>query len=113
MQIGFARFASLLMFTVGFWYGSHLVITGRQTTANIVTAIFSALSATGALQSVLPYLSLIENGKVAGASLTAMVDPLESEDTGARPSCHIPAACCGSIDFIDVSIVLVLQRYYG
>lgn len=107
-QIGFARFVSLLMFTAGFWYGSHLVITGRESTGNVITAIFSALTATGSLQSILPYINLIEKGKAAGAGLQSLVTLIDKDTSASSLEGSTLAGCNGHIEFIEVSVPIIV-----
>lgn len=73
LQIGFIRFATLAMFVQGFWYGSHLVNTGKSSAGNILTTFWASLMATKAVEDILPFVIILEKGRAAGAGLQAIM----------------------------------------
>ena len=77
LQIGFVRFVTLGMFVQGFWYGSHLVNTGKKIPGDILTAFWAALMATQSVEQILPQLIVLEKGRAAGATLKAILVQIE------------------------------------
>ena len=75
LQISFVRFATLLMFVQGFWYGFHLVKDGRKSTGDVVTTFWSCLTATQSFEDILPYVLVLEKARAAGAALRALTHP--------------------------------------
>lgn len=73
MQLGFAKFITLSMFVQGFWYGSHLVISGQKSTGDIITTFSCALVAMSTVEHILPQLMVLEKGRTAGAALKSVV----------------------------------------
>ena len=59
-QIWFMRIVTYGMFVQGFWYGHHLVAIGDKTTGDVVTCFWSCLTATQAIEQVLPHLLVLE-----------------------------------------------------
>lgn len=73
LQIGFTRFVTQNMFVQGFWYGSHLVISGKKDPGQVLTAFWSCLMALQAVEQILPQMIVLEKGRAAGATLRAML----------------------------------------
>ncbi len=104
LQIGFVRFMTLCLFVQGFWYGNHLVTSGARTTGTVITTFWSCLTATQAIEEVLPHILVLEKGKAAGAALRTIVALIRSnrsmpEARGGQK----PTACFGQIEFRNVS----------
>lgn len=78
LQIGFVRLITLGMFVQGFWYGSHLVDTGKKNPGQILTAFWACLMATQAIEQILPQMIVLEKGRAAGATLKVMLVQMES-----------------------------------
>ena len=78
LQIGFVRFVTLSMFVQGFWYGTHLVNTGKKTPGVVLTAFWACLMATQTVEQILPQIIVLEKGRAAGATLRAMLTRMES-----------------------------------
>lgn len=102
IQNGFATFMTYTIFVQGFWYGSHLVSTGKESAGTIVTTFFSALTAAQAIQAVLPQFQVMEKGRAAGTALRLLADSF-LQDTQAD-TMTVPEICLGQIEFRNVSI---------
>lgn len=76
-QIGFVRLITLGMFVQGFWYGSHLVAIKSKTPSQVLTAFWSCLMATQAIEQILPQMIVLEKGRAAGATLKAVLTQME------------------------------------
>lgn len=105
-QIGFLRFITLVMFFQGFWYGSHLVSTGKSSAGNVLTTFWACLMATKAAEDILPFAIVLEKGRAAGANLQAI---LLEVDRGKRLSrgraiSDEPRYCEGDIEMRNVSL---------
>lgn len=104
LQIGFIRLVTLGMFVQGFWYGAHLVNTGKKTSGDIVTSFLSALMAAQALEQILPQLLILEKGRVAGATLLALRVQIErGRRVVAMAGGTSPTYCDGDIEVRNVS----------
>ena len=77
LQIGFVRIVTLGMFVQGFWYGSHLVDTGKKNPGQILTAFWACLMATQTIEQILPQMIVLEKGRAAGATLKAVLIRME------------------------------------
>jgi ATP-binding cassette, subfamily B (MDR/TAP), member 1 len=60
LQIGFVRFITTAMFVQGFWYGSHLVSTGKTSAGDVLTTFWACLMATKAIEDILPHMIVLE-----------------------------------------------------
>lgn len=103
MQIGFVRVMTLAMFVQGFWYGSHLVSSGKQSAGNVLTTFWSCLIATQSLEQILPQMIVLEKGRAAGAALLAV---LKQVDKGTKVNKMMgrmtPTFCEGDIEVRNV-----------
>ena len=95
-RLGVSQFFLMCNFVQGFWFGNYLVNKG-EVTAGVVTSVFWAtLIASAAFQSIIPYLNIIETGKISMASLQNLVrdQPLEpvATDSGSPPDSPNDAA---------------------
>ena len=103
LQIGGLRLITLIMFVQGFWYGSHLVNTGRKNPGDILTAFWACLMATQAFERIQPEVVILEKGKAAGAALKSILDQMEDSFSVSRVSGGIfPLCCAGDIEIRDV-----------
>ena len=103
LQIGGLRLITLIMFVQGFWYGSHLVNTGRKNPGDILTAFWACLMATQAFERIQPEVVILEKGKAAGAALKSILDQMEDGFGVSRVSGGIfPLCCAGDIEIRDV-----------
>ena len=105
LQIGFVRFVTLAMFVQGFWYGSHLVNTGKLSTGKVLTAFWACLMATKAAEDILPFLIVLEKGRAAGAGLKAILMQVGKGKAVDRNHSTLkePEFCEGDIEMRDVS----------
>lgn len=74
LRLGITSFILFSMFVQGFWYGSHLVQSGKATPGTVMTVFSAALLASNHLQLIVQSLSLLEKGKIAAASLSDLMD---------------------------------------
>ena len=104
IQIAFVRFIVLSMFVQGFWYGAHLVNTGRKSPGDILTAFWACLMATQTVEQILPQLLVLEKGKSAAATLLTTLDRMKRGRRATKMTGgNIPEFCEGDIDVKDVS----------
>lgn len=108
LQIGFARFVTLSMFVQGFWYGSHLVSTGKSSTDKVLTAFWACLMATKAAEDILPFLMVLEKGRAAGAALKGILLQVGKGKAvnRSRGILKEPDFCEGDIELRNVSFYL-------
>ena len=104
LQIGFVRFVTLGMFVQGFWYGSHLVNTGKRNPGDVLTAFWSCLMATQTIEQILPQMIVLEKGRAAGATLQAILTQMKSgRNVTKAVGRKTPDYCDGDIVVKDVS----------
>ena len=104
LQIGFVRLVTLGMFVQGFWYGSHLVNTGKKNPGDILTAFWAALIATQSIEQILPQMIVLEKGRAAGATLRAMLVQMEGGRTVLQMvGGNKPLYCDGDVEIRNVS----------
>ena len=107
LQIGFVRIVTLGMFVQGFWYGSHLVDIGEKDAGQILTAFWACLMATQTIEQILPQMIVLEKGRVAGATLKAVLTKIERGRTIMKMvGRKTPRYCDGEIDIRNVSILI-------
>lgn len=103
-QIGCIRVFTLAMFVQAFWYGHHLVVSGKKSTGDVVTTFWSALIATQAFEIIMPQLIVLEKGRSAGFALSALArSDHSSSEAGESSHGFQPRQCLGSIRFDDVT----------
>lgn len=107
LQIGFVRFVTLSMFVQGFWYGSHLVITGKKDPGQVLTAFWSCLMALQAVEQILPQMIVLEKGRAAGATLEAILTQMGKRRRVAMTGSLAPQFCEGDIEVRDVGTSIV------
>ncbi|KAI4111639.1 MAG: hypothetical protein LQ339_000510 [Xanthoria mediterranea] len=103
LQIGFVRFITLSMFVQGFWYGSHIVITGKKEPGQVLTAFWSCLSALQAVEQILPQILVLEKGRAAGATLQAILTQMDKRRRVIISGQLTPEFCEGDIEVRNVS----------
>ena len=104
LQIGFVRLVTLGMFVQGFWFGSHLVNTGKKTPGDILTAFWAALMATQSVEQILPQLIVLEKGRAAGTTLKTIMVRIERGRKVVRMTGgNKPLYCDGDIEVRNVS----------
>lgn len=104
-QIGIVRVTLLGMFVQGFWYGSHLVDIGNKTSGQILTAFWACLMATQTMEQLLPQMIVLEKGKVAAATLKAVLNKVERGRQVVRMvGQKTPQYCDGDIQIRSVSV---------
>ncbi|KAL8966820.1 MAG: hypothetical protein Q9183_003196 [Haloplaca sp. 2 TL-2023] len=103
LQIGFVRFITLSMFVQGFWYGSHLVISGKKDPGDILTAFWSCLMALQAVEQILPQMIVLEKGRAAGATLEAILTQMGKRRRVIMTGNLAPQFCEGDIEVRNVS----------
>ena len=105
LQIALVRITLLGMFVQGFYYGSHLVEIGDRTPGQIVTAFWACLTATQTMEQLLPQMIVLEKGRVAAATLLAVLNKVEQGRKVARMiGKKAPRYCDGDIEIRRVSI---------
>lgn len=110
LQIGFVRFVTLSMFVQGFWYGTHLVYTGKKNPGDILTAFWACLMATQTIEQILPQMIVLEKGRAAGATLRAVLTQMKRGRKVINVlSGKTPEYCDGDIQVEDVSLVVVVD----
>jgi ATP-binding cassette, subfamily B (MDR/TAP), member 1 len=62
LQIGFVRFVITAMFVQGFWYGGHLVTTGKTSPGDVLITFWACLMAIKAIEDILPHVIVLEKG---------------------------------------------------
>ena len=103
LQIAFVRFTIVAMFVQGFWYGNHLVASGKKSAGDVMTAFWSCLMATQAVQDILPYLIVLEKGRAAGASLEGAFNRMENGRKVTNMSGQLaPMYCDGDVEIRNV-----------
>jgi ATP-binding cassette, subfamily B (MDR/TAP), member 1 len=103
LQIASVSFLTLCMFVQGFWYGSHLVDSGKKTPGQILTGFWACLMATQAFEQILPQMIVLEKGRTAGAALKVVLIKVEgSRSTVKMAGGNIPRYCEGDIQIQNV-----------
>ncbi|OLL24745.1 Alpha-factor-transporting ATPase [Neolecta irregularis DAH-3] len=101
-QQGAIKFVILSMFVQGFWFGIYLVRKGSATPGNVMTTMWSCLTAAQSLQSIAPQMVIIDKGRSAASALLELLRFKETNkstsDVGIRP-----IQCFGEISIRDVS----------
>ncbi|KAL8725683.1 MAG: hypothetical protein Q9166_007197 [cf. Caloplaca sp. 2 TL-2023] len=103
LQIGFVRFITLSMFVQGFWYGTHIVITGKKEPGQVLTAFWSCLSALQSVEQILPQVLVLEKGRAAGATLKAILTQMGKRPRVIMTGHLTPEFCEGDIEVRNVS----------
>lgn len=103
-QEGFGCLVIRAMFVQGFWYGSHLVNTGKKNPGEILTAFWACLMAMETFQEILPQINILAKGKIAGATLKAMIVRIQNgknilKMVGGRS----PPQCSGQIELRNIT----------
>lgn len=101
-QVGFVRFVTFAMFVQGFWYGYFLVSHGKSSTGHVITTFWSCLTATQAMDQIMPHLMVLEKGKAAGTHLVATLLPKDGFEAGPGERGLLPSKCEGEICFQNV-----------
>lgn len=105
VQIGFVRIMTLGMFVQGFWYGSHLVASGKKGAGDVLTAFWACLVATQAIEQILPQMIVLEKGRAAGATLKAVLMQMErGRKITNMIGRKLPKYCEGDIEARNVSV---------
>ncbi|KAL8919834.1 MAG: hypothetical protein Q9208_006567 [Pyrenodesmia sp. 3 TL-2023] len=103
LQIGFTRFVTQSMFVQGFWYGSHLVVSGKKDPGQVLTAFWSCLMALQAMEEILPQMIVLEKGRAAGATLKAILRQMGKRHRMIVTGHLKPNFCEGDIEVRNVS----------
>lgn len=103
LQMAFLAFFTQSMFVQGFWYGCHLVNIHEKNTSDIITTFWSCITATQALQAIVPQFLVIEKGKAAGKTLRQVVEEKEPGTMQNGRNYVEPSECAGHIVFRGVS----------
>lgn len=91
-RAGFVQFLLLAMFVTGFWFGNHLVVTGKKTAGDVTIVFWATLLASSNMQMCLPMLNILDKAKVAMAALLETAHEVPDITALSRP---------GSGDSID------------
>jgi len=104
LQIGFVRFITTAMFVQGFWYGSHLVSTGKASASDVLTTFWACLMATKAIEDILPHMIVLEKGRAAGAAMKIILEQMsQGTKVERRTDQSAPKFCEGDIVVRNVS----------
>jgi ATP-binding cassette subfamily B (MDR/TAP) protein 1 len=104
IQIGLMQFFTLSVFVQGFWYGSHLIDTGKADAGKVLTTFWAALMAMSGITMVLPQFIVLQKGKMAGAKLSVVMKQISTSDQQLELQGHRkPTQCPGDIEFRQVS----------
>ncbi|KAF2021965.1 P-loop containing nucleoside triphosphate hydrolase protein [Aaosphaeria arxii CBS 175.79] len=100
LQIGFMQLVTMGVFVQAFWYGSHLVVSGKRNTGQVVTTFWGALMAIQGITGFIPQLIVLQKGKVAAAGLKLLLeDDSERKEQTETDSGDHPPRCTGDIEF--------------
>ena len=103
MQLGFMQFTTLSIFVQGFWYGSHLVISGQRNAGQIVTTFWAAMMAVQGITGFLPQFIVLQKGKVAGARLRSLMAQISEADSATEVGGdEKPERCIGDLQLQKV-----------
>lgn len=102
MQIGLVQFFTFSMFVQGFWYGKHLIDSGENRAADILTTFWAVLMAISSMTQLMPQMVVLQKGKAAGASLNMLMKSISSHDQLESSGQTKPARCVGNIEFRKV-----------
>jgi ATP-binding cassette subfamily B (MDR/TAP) protein 1 len=104
IQIGLMQFFTLSVFVQGFWYGIHLVDTGKTDAGKVLTTFWAALMAITGITMVLPQFIVLQKGKMAAAKLSIIMQQVSTSDQLLELQGQTkPARCPGDIEFRKVS----------
>lgn len=103
-QIGIMQFFTLSVFVQGFWYGSYLVRSGKNSTSQVITTFWAALMAIQGITGFLPQFIVLQKGKHAGAKLRALMHRVSENDEGQELLGSLkPTHCPGDVEFQHVT----------
>lgn len=102
-QLAFVRLLTFGMFAQGFWVGDYLVRKGWSTHDGVMTAVWSCLMVTQALDVVMPQTMALEKGRVAGGGLGRLLAGIEKKEGSYTGPGLVPSACHGAIEVTGVS----------
>jgi ATP-binding cassette, subfamily B (MDR/TAP), member 1 len=106
LQIGFVRFVTTAMFVQGFWYGGHLVSTGKTSAGDVLTTFWACLMGTKAIEDILPHMIVLEKGRAAGCAMKAILDQMSRGlKVDNKSGQSAPKFCEGDIEVRNVSRV--------
>ncbi|KAK3701663.1 ATP-dependent permease [Vermiconidia calcicola] len=112
IQMSLIVLLSVSMFVQGFYYGGVLIREGKKSTADVLTTFLSAVAAFQALNSIVPQLLFLEKGRIAGATLRAVMSQMQqglNVQTG-RGNLR-PGGCRGDIDVKNVTFAYPSQPH--
>ena len=102
-QIGLVRLTILAMFVQGFWYGGHLVHTGRASPGDVLTAFWASLMATQTVEQILPQILVLEKGKTAAKTLQSLICSTKDDICDLKSIGNLtPNFCEGDIEMSNV-----------
>lgn len=103
LQLGFMQFFTLSIFVQGFWYGNHIVKSGRKDVGQVITTFWAALIAIQGIAGFLPQFIVLQKGRIAGATLHRLVTQISANDQNHESEGHLkPIKCPGDIEFRQV-----------
>lgn len=116
---GFTQISMMGMFVQAFWFGAKLVRDGTVAPGDVMAVFWACLIATNNLQMAMVHIVHVTRGKVAMASLLALVDEESTPQTPVRKSMSstkvfrssnfhqlrkiVPSRCTGEIALHDVT----------
>ncbi|KAL4796759.1 P-loop containing nucleoside triphosphate hydrolase protein [Aspergillus venezuelensis] len=110
LQISAMRFFMFAMFVQGFWYGSHLVTTGKLDGGEVLRTFWACSTAAQSVESLMPHLLILEKGKVAGAALkNVLYQKVNNRHSRDMQGGLYPTHCEGGIEVSKVSFSYPMQ----
>lgn len=102
-QIGLMQFYIQSIFFQGFWYGSYLVISGKESSGDVLITFWTALMGVQSIAEFLPQFIVLQKGQVAGARLrTVMAQISKHNQDQSATGDEKPNKCVGEIQLNKV-----------
>lgn len=84
LRLGINSTLMFAMFVQGFWYGSHLVQTGKYDAGTVMAVFWSSLLASSQIQLIIQSLNIVEKGKIGMVSLMKLIQVPQSNQQSIR-----------------------------
>jgi ATP-binding cassette subfamily B (MDR/TAP) protein 1 len=97
-----SQFALLSMFVQGFWFGGHLIHSGKLSFGQVVSVFWASLIAASNFQMMIPQLITLTKGKWAMVSLVTLIRPPPAPRPNSRSSVHIPLSPASHRSFVPL-----------
>jgi ATP-binding cassette subfamily B (MDR/TAP) protein 1 len=111
LQFGVMKFAAVVLFVTGFWYGLYLVMHGLDV-GHVLTTFVSCSYAMQAVEIVLPQFLVLAKGLSAGETLKSIMAEMQEGRTTSDDNGELtPLACPGDIEINNVSTPSALNSF--